>query len=599
MQSSMWGQFGRLLKYALPYKRSVVTQFALMGIAIGVGLLKPWPLKVLVDSVVGNEPFHLQSWKPRVDREVLLLLTCLVYLFLHGGESLIQFGSTTIAALRTSRMIRNLRADLLRALLGLSLRFHDTHKVGDLVHRISFNTTAVETAFQTGFMGVIKSVLMLGGILVVMVNINPLLTIVALGIVPLLLLVIRFYAKHIHRRALDHQMQEGSVSSQTQEILSSIRLVLAFHRADWEQKRFEKVCDRSIPTRLRITIADNGFTFAVALILTMGTALLFWVGIHQVLSGGLTVGEFLVFSSYLGMLYGPLSVLSSTASAVQSSLGGASRLFEILDSDADVRDRPGVETLEMVEGAIEVESVCFAYQPGHTILKRIDFCARRGEMVAIVGETGGGKTTLLNLIMRFYDPQEGRIALDGRDLRDVTLDSLRRFIALVPQEMLLFPDSIRENIAYGRPSAGEAEIREAARIAEAHDFIMEMPEGYDTMVGERGVRLSMGQRQRIGLARAILKDAPILLLDEPTAALDALTETRLMENLEDYRAGKTVVLVSHRLSTIRKADRVYIVSHGRIVESGSHDELLDRGGAYARMWKAQMEGHPMLLQVKG
>jgi len=591
MKSSAWSQYRRLLAYARPYKRDIAAQFALMGVAVAVGLVKPWPLKVLVDNVVGGRALAWGSWRPAVGPELLLALTCLAFLLIHAGESLVQFGSTSLSTYRSSKMMRDLRSDLMRRLQALSLGFHDSHKVGDLVHRVAFNTTAVETAFQTGFMGTVKSSMTLVGIFIVMLHVNARLTAVALAVVPLLVLCIRRYARGIQEVSREHQTQEGAVSSKAQEILSSIRLVLTFRREAWEQKRFEEACERSVRTRMRTTFANNGFSLGVALILALGTALLFWVGIRQVQAGRLTIGEFLVFNAYLGMLYAPLSVLSYTASAVQSVLGGASRLFEILDTEVEIQDRPEARPLAAVPQDVRFEAVEFGYQEGRSVLHDVSLEVRPGEMIAIVGETGGGKTTLLNLIMRFYDPWRGGVRVGGRDLREVTLESLRRAIALVPQEMALLSDSIRENIAYGRPDADEAAIEQAARLAEADAFIRNLPEGYEARVGERGVRLSAGQRQRIALARAILKDAPILLLDEPTSALDAETETRVMENFERLRDGRTVVLVAHRLSTIRRADRIYLLARGRIVESGTHGELLENDGPYSRLWKAQMEGH--------
>lgn len=582
--------FFQLLSYAKPYKAGVAGQLMLMLASIGFGVLKPWPLKVVLDNVVGGQPLVIGNDAITYSASTLLLLACLCYLLFHAGESMVQLGSTTLATLTCSKMIRDLRSNLLERLQALSLRFHDSHKVGDLVHRVTYNTSSVETAYQSGFMGVVKSVFTLVGMFIVMLILSPMLTLIALFIVPLLILAIRWYATRINSASRQHQDQEGQVAAQLQESLSGVRLVQAFVREAIEQRRFDDTCDRSVKTRLKSSLVQQSFGLLTTLILALGTALLFWVGAQEVLAGRLTVGEFVVFNAYLAMLYAPLSVLSYASSSVQSALGGAARLYEILDAVPEVQSRPGAKTLSKAQGNLALGNVTFGYEESVTILRNLSLEVKPGQTLGIVGETGSGKSTILNLVLRYYDPWNGIISIDGNDLRDLTIDSVRRAVAYVPQDTLLISGSVRDNIAYARPDATEEEVNAAAQRAEALGFISKLPQGLATQVGERGVRLSVGQRQRIAIARAFLKDSPIVLLDEPTSALDAETESRLMHTLEQLMENRTVVIVGHRLSTIASADQILVLSQGEVIETGTHNELLALEGRYSSMWKSQTGG---------
>jgi len=562
-----------------------------MVVSIAFGILKPWPLKIVLDNVVGSQPLLTGTWVAGLSASALLLLACISYLVFHAGESAVQLGSTTLATLTCSRMIRDLRSNLLERLQALSLRFHDSHKVGDLVHRVAYNTSSVETAYQSGFMGVIKSVFTLLGMFVVMLVLSPMLTLVALVIVPLLLLVIRWYASRINAASRDHQDKEGAVAARLQETLSGIRLVQAFVRESFEQQRFDETCRASVGTRLKSSLVQQSFGLLTTMVLAAGTALLFWIGAREVLAERLTVGEFVVFNAYLAMLYAPLSVLSYASSSVQSALGGASRLFEILDTEPDITN--GSRAVDLNDGPcdVNIQTVTFGYQPDLPVLQDVSLKVGAGKMLGIVGETGGGKSTLLSLLLRYYDSWSGVIKFGERDIRELRLQSLRTAIGFVPQDTILLSGSVLENIAFARPSASREEIVSAARDAEALGFIEEFPDGFDTQVGERGVRLSVGQRQRIAIARAFLKDAPILLLDEPSSALDAETESRLMQTMNRLMKGRTVILVGHRLSTIQHADEIAVLRHGRVLEIGTHDELMSHGGSYSRLWNTQMSGY--------
>jgi ATP-binding cassette, subfamily B, bacterial len=588
VKNTSFTRFLHLIQYARPYWRLVVAQFLLMAISIFFGLLKPWPMKVIVDNVIGDIPLSLGGTALSWAWSTLLFAAVVAYLLFHCGESLVQIASGTVATLTSSRMIRDLRLAVLKKVQELSIRFHDNHKVGDLVHRVTYNTTAVETAFQSGFMGVVKSSVTLVAMFGIMMIMSPLLTMIALVVVPFLMLSIRVYAKRIQKVSLEHQNQEGKVASILQEILSSIRLIKAYNREDLEHRKFSEISTASIATRLRNTVVQNSFGFATALILAAGTALMFWAGVQQVKVGTLTLGQFLVFVSYLAMLYAPLSVLSYTSSSVQGALGGANRLFEILESDDEIGESSCPSDVTDLKEAIIFKGVYFGYDADKPVLSGLELKFHRGETVAIVGETGGGKSTLLNLLMRFYDPSEGTIDWDGKDYREISKKSLRSMIAYVPQDLSLLSASLRENIAFGRPEATTSEIEEAARKAMIHDFIAGSRNGYDTEVGERGVRLSAGQRQRIAIARALVKKARVNLLDEPTSALDVETESRIMESLSRID-GQTTIIVAHRLSTVRFADRILVISRGQIVEDGTHEELIMADGPYAHLWSTQAE----------
>jgi ATP-binding cassette subfamily B protein/subfamily B ATP-binding cassette protein MsbA len=417
-----------------------------------------------------------------------------------------------------------------------------------------------------------------------MIGIDWQLTLLSLAIVPAIVAAIYFFAHRIRRDSTSIQERESAVLAQAQEGLSSVRMVHAFGREEWEVRQFHLQAQQSLHANLRLTLTNVNSALVISTLMVMGTAAMYYLGTLHVLAGTLTLGSLLVFSAYLLMLYQPLESLTYTAWAMEGATAGARRCFEVLDRADDVVDAPEAQKISETAGALGFEKVSFCYGPQQTVLHDIDLSISPNQIVAVVGGTGAGKSTLLSLVPRFYDPNSGRVTLDGRDLRAITKKSLRARIAIVLQDTLLFSTTIRENIAYGRPNATDQDIREAARRAQADEFISRLPAGYDSPVGERGGHLSVGQRQRIGIARAFLKDAPILLLDEPTSALDPTTEAAIMETIKELMQGRTTLIVTHRLATIHRVDRIIVLEQGRIVEQGTGADLVAKGGVYAKLY---------------
>jgi ATP-binding cassette subfamily B protein len=577
----------RALRYAVPHR--LLFAAALLFVVLGAlaSLAEPWPLAILVDSVLGEHPLPgpLERWVPEGSTArigFVALVGLLVPLSIHGINALGSYVATKLEM----RMVLEFRSDLFRHVQRLSLAYHDDRRTGEFLGRINQQAAAVGKV-TVAIMPLLQSALTLLGMFVVAFRLNPPVALVAIAVVPFIYLSSGYYGSRIGPQVRDVKRMEIRSIHIVHEAVQMLRVVVAFNGQRVEYEKFRSQGEDAVAARVRLTRRQLVFALCVNLITATGTAAVIGVGAWQVDRGQLTVGELLVFLSYVAAIYAPLQTISSQINTIQEQLISFELASELLASEPDIVDRPGAIALDRAQGRLAFEDVSFTYAGRERTLERITFVAEPGQRVAIVGPTGAGKSTLAGLLPRFYDPEGGRILLDEVDLRDLTLESVRAQMSVVLQEPLLFQDSIRANIRYGRLDATDDEIRAAARAACAHEFIMELPSRYATKLGERGAKLSGGERQRIAVARAFLKDAPILILDEPTSSIDSRSEAIVLEALDRLMRGRTTFLIAHRLSTVASADQILVIDAGRIAEHGTHAELRNAGGLYQTLWEHQ------------
>jgi ATP-binding cassette subfamily B protein/subfamily B ATP-binding cassette protein MsbA len=546
-------------------------------------LLKPWPLKLIIDSVLGGAPLPW-GFAPDLGTGALLLGACaaLVVIYAALGAANVLVNVTTIRI--GQRMVRDLRSDLYAQLHRLSMAFHSRAQAGDLLYRVTADTFALQSLTMNCLFPAASALILLVGMSAVMVQVDAELTVLALGVCPLLLLAIGRLNRQISAAAGEVRERESEVLGVVQRAMGAMRVIQAFTREEDEHRRFMTASERSLAAGLRLYTLQTFYSGVVNLVIALGTAAVVWVGARHVLDSTLTVGSLVVFISYLAALYGPINNMFQVYGLAQSARVGVRRVLDVLDVERDLPDGRRVFPAEGARGEVVWEDVDFQYGPGGGLIHNVSLRVAPGQRVAVVGPTGAGKSTLLSLLPRFYDPTRGRVLIDGRDVREYRLASLRRQIAMVLQPPLLFPMSLRENIAFGRPDARMEEIIAAAKAARIHEMITRLPRGYDTSVAEQGVTLSEGEKQRLTIARAILRDSPILILDEPTSALDPETEALVMVALERLQAGRTTFIIAHRLSTVRTADLIVVVKEGRIVEEGTLADLVTLRGAFAAMY---------------
>jgi ATP-binding cassette, subfamily B, bacterial len=575
-----------------PHWKALSVAFVAVLIEGAASLFDPWPIKIVLDYALGSRPMPV--WiaglvqKTFGEGKLAIIYFAAVATVVVAAVGAVASYTENYLTTKVGQMVMlDLRQTLYHYIQRMSLSFYDRTKIGDLISRVTTDVDAIQNFVSTALLGIVVNALTLTGMLAVMFYFNWRFTLIALSVAPILFLQVYTLTRRIKHATRAVRKKEGEIVSVVAETLSSIRVVKAFAREDYEEKRLEKETLESIEMTLRARSIKARLAPIVDVIVAVGTCIVLWYGARLVLQGQLTPGALVVFLLYLGKMYKPMRDLSKMTDTVSKAVIGAERIRELIRMEDCVIDRPYARMAPRFKGSIEFDRVYFGYHDAQPVLKDISLRIEPGQYVALVGPTGAGKSSIIGLIPRFYDPFSGRLLIDGEDARNFSLRSLREQISFVLQETILFHAPIWQNIAYGKPEASRDEIARAARLANAHEFIDRMPEGYDTMVGERGVTLSGGQRQRIAIARAIIRNSPILILDEPTSGLDSSSEKLVLEALGRLTAGKTVIVITHHLETIIKADVIFTLKDGRIVERGAHQQLLAQGGVYAHLYADQ------------
>jgi len=567
----------RLFVSLRPYWRTLLITALLLLLSTGLGLIPPLFQRRIVDEVIENKDLHTLG----------LLLGGLV--ITYALIQLVSAGDLYLRHALGERVIYDLRVQLYDYLQRLSLSFFERTSTGELMSRVTNDVEALEQFVTHGSSLTAVDLLRLLGTTGVLVWLDWRLALVALLPLPILAMALRYFNLRVRPTYRQVRARLGDINARLQDSLAGIRVVQAFGQEDAELEQFAAESEGYYRARVRAIRAWSTFFPGLRFVSSMGTVLVLGVGAWLVVQGQTSLGTLVAFLSYVTSLYDPLRRLTEIDNVIQQAIAAGERIFELFDTEPEIQDAPNAIALEQVRGEVLFDDVHFRYGTGDEVLHDVDFCMAPGEVVALVGPSGAGKTSIANLLCRFYDPAHGRVTLDGHDLRCIQLASLRQHVAVVLQDTFLFNTTVRENVCYGKPDATEEEIIAAAQVAHAHEFIMELPDGYDTEIGERGVRLSGGQQQRLALARAVLADPRVLILDEATSSVDAEAEYLIQQALQDVLRGRTALIIAHRLSTIRNADKIIALEKGHIREVGDHRELISRGGLYSQLYRRQIE----------
>jgi subfamily B ATP-binding cassette protein MsbA len=592
------------MRLLLPYWKPFTLGMLAVLVQALTDLLQPWPLKIVVD-LVGEKPMPawVAAWVTAIfgtDKLAVLNFVALAVIAVTVTAAIASYIESVAMTTVGQWVTHDLRSTLYHQIQRLSLAYHDKSQTGDLISRVTNDIDTIQGFVTSTLTDVILDILTLISMLAVMTYIDWRFTVIALSVAPFMFIFVYKYSHRIKKASREVRKKESEIVSKTQEVISSIRVVKAFAREKYEKKRFKEVSLETVELALRARALKAGLSPGIRVMTAFATALMMWYGARLVLvENTLTPGTLVLFLAYLGKLYAPIRGLSKLPDTFSKPAIALERIQEVMEVEMKT---PGWQTPHKAppfQGRIEFENVNFGYSPDRLILKDVNLTIEPGQIAAFVGPTGAGKTTIISLIPRFYEVTSGAIRIDGEDVRSFKLKSLRRQLGFVLQETLLFRAPVWQNIAYGRPTATREEIVEAAKQANAHDFIENMPDGYETVVGERGVTISGGQRQRIGMARAIIRGAPILILDEPTSGLDALSEAIVFDALHRLMAGKTCIVITHRLATIRKANIIFVLKDGSIVERGKHEDLLARNGLYKELYDTQFRKDESIVAASG